>query len=168
MLCKLSSSLVQQTSNWNCTINCGSGIYCHVSCLVVHNSNSEPCQEVSCIFHLPDPITDFCITVHEDNLSAISMAESLKFTPCTKHIAINNYFCSRVQTSFNKSGDIRLKYISSKQQLANILTKPVDDDSFFKLCHMLYGWWYYFSLFPRKCENKRTSCSGIKLIELIF
>jgi hypothetical protein len=46
-------------------------------------------KEVSCIFHLPDPITDFCITVHEDNLSAISMAESLKFTPRTKHIAIN-------------------------------------------------------------------------------
>ncbi len=38
-------------------------------------------KEISCIFLLPDPITDFCITVHEDNLSAISMAESLKFTP---------------------------------------------------------------------------------------
>ena len=98
-------------------------------------------KEVSCIFHLPDPITDFCITVHEDNLSAISMAESLKFTPCTKHIAINyHHFCSRVQTSFNKSGDIKLKYILTKQQLADIFTKPVDDDSFFKLRHMLCGW----------------------------
>ena len=98
-------------------------------------------KEVSCIFLLPDPITDFCIMVHKDNLSAISMAESLKFTPCTKHIAIKyHHFCSRVQTSFNKSGDIKLKYISTKQQLADILTKPVDDNSFFRLHHMLCGW----------------------------
>jgi hypothetical protein len=94
-------------------------------------------KEVSCIILLPDPIANFCITVHEDNLSAISMAESLKFTPCTKHIAIKyHHFCSRVQTSFNKMGNIMLKYISTKQQLADIFTKPVNDDSFFKLCHM--------------------------------
>jgi hypothetical protein len=98
-------------------------------------------KEVSSIFLLPDPITDFCIRVHEDNLSAILMAESLKFTPCTKHIAIKyHHSCSRVLTFFNKSGDIKLKYISTKQQIADILTKPVDDDSFFKLCHMLCGW----------------------------
>jgi hypothetical protein len=31
-------------------------------------------KEVSCMFLLPDPITDFCFTVHEDNHSALSMA----------------------------------------------------------------------------------------------
>ena len=98
-------------------------------------------KEISCIFHLPEPITDFCITVHEDNLSAISIAELLKFTPHTKHIAIKYHpFHSRVQISFNKSGDIRLKYISTKQQLTDILTKLINDDNFFKLCHMLCGW----------------------------
>jgi hypothetical protein len=65
-------------------------------------------KEVSCIFLLLDFITDFCITVHEGNISAISMAESLKFTPCTKHFAIKyHHFCSKVLTSFNKSGDIK-------------------------------------------------------------
>jgi hypothetical protein len=69
-------------------------------------------KEVNCIFYLPDPLTDFCIMVFEDNLSSISMAESLKFTPHTKHIAIKyHHFCNRVQTAFNKSGDIKLKYI---------------------------------------------------------
>jgi hypothetical protein len=98
-------------------------------------------KEISCVFQLPDPITDFCITVHEDNLSAIAMAESLKFTPRTKHIAIKyHHFCSRVKTSFNKDGNIKLKYISTKQQLADIFTKPVDDESFFKLRCMLSGW----------------------------
>ncbi len=98
-------------------------------------------KEVSFIFLLPDSITNFCIMVHEDNLSAILMAESLKFTPCTKHIAIKiHHFHSRVQASFNKMGDTKLKYISTKLQLADIFTKPVDDDSFFKLCHILCGW----------------------------
>ncbi len=97
-------------------------------------------KEISCIFHLPEPITDFCITVHEDNLSAISVAELLKFTHCTKHIVIKyHHFRSRPQTSFNKSEDIRLKYISTKQQLADILTKPINDDNFFKLRHKLCG-----------------------------
>jgi hypothetical protein len=52
-------------------------------------------KEVSCIFLLPDSITNFCITVHEDNLSAISMAESLKFTSPTKHIAIKYHHLQR-------------------------------------------------------------------------
>jgi hypothetical protein len=38
-------------------------------------------KEISCIFHMPNPMTDFCITLHKDNLLAIAMAESLKFTP---------------------------------------------------------------------------------------
>jgi hypothetical protein len=85
-------------------------------------------------FAAPDPITIFCITVHEENLSAISMAKSLKFTPYKKHIAIkHHHFCSRVQTSSNNSSDIKLKYISTTQQLADILTKPVINDVFFKL-----------------------------------
>ena len=97
------------------------------------------------------------------------MAELLKFTPHTKHIAIKyHHFCSRVQTLFNKSGYIRLKYILTKQQLADILTKPIDDDNFFKLHHMLCGWWYYFSLFSRECENSAHSYSGFKLVDFIF
>jgi hypothetical protein len=33
-------------------------------------------KEIQSIFALPNPMTDFCITLHEDNLSAIAMAES--------------------------------------------------------------------------------------------
>ncbi len=98
-------------------------------------------KEIHCICHLPNPMTDFNITFHEDNLSAIAMAESLKFTPRTKHIAIKyHHFRSRVNTSFNKYGDIKLKYISTKKQLADIFTKPLDADSFFSLRKMLSGW----------------------------
>ncbi len=98
-------------------------------------------KEIHCICDLPNPMTDFHITLHEDNLSAIVMAESLKFTPRTKHIAIkHHHFCSRVHTSINKSGDIKIKYISTKKQLADIFTKPLETDSFFTLPKMLSGW----------------------------
>jgi hypothetical protein len=98
-------------------------------------------KEVSCIFDMPNSITDFCITCHEDNLLAIAMAESLKFTPRTKHIAIKYHdFRSRVQTFFNKSGDIKIKYIYSKLQLADIFTKPLENESFCRCRNMLCGW----------------------------
>ena len=46
-------------------------------------------KEINCMFPLYIPNTDFCLTVHEDNNSAIAMTESIKFTPRTKHIAID-------------------------------------------------------------------------------
>ena len=97
-------------------------------------------KEVNCIFPLHVPTPDFCLTVHEDNLSTIKMAESLKFTPRTKHIAIKyHHFRSRVQCSYNPTGDIRIRYLESKKQLADIFTKPLDDTTFFNLRMMLCG-----------------------------
>jgi hypothetical protein len=52
-------------------------------------------KEIHCISDLPNPMTDFNITLYEDNLSAIAMAESLKFTPPTKHIAIKYHHFRR-------------------------------------------------------------------------
>ncbi len=93
----------------------------------------------------------FCITCHEDNLSAIATAESLKFTPRTNHIAIKyHHFWSRVQTSFNKLGDIKIKYILMKLQLADIFTKPLENDSFFRCCNMPCGWWLILILLCSK------------------
>ena len=57
-------------------------------------------KEINCIVPLLNSTTKFCLTVHEDNLSSISMAESLKFTPRTKHIAIKyKHFSSKVKTT---------------------------------------------------------------------
>ena len=97
-------------------------------------------KEINCIFTLHVPTPDFCLTVHEDNLSTIKMAESLKFTPRTKHIAIKyHHFRSRVQCSYNPTGDIKIRYLESKKQLADIFTKPLDDTTFFNLRMMLCG-----------------------------
>ena len=98
-------------------------------------------KEINCVFPLFIPTPDFCLTVHEDNMSAITMAESIKFTPRTKHIAIKyHHFRSRVKCSYNPTGDIRIKYLESKKQLADIFTKPLDDPSFFTLRKILCGY----------------------------
>jgi hypothetical protein len=98
-------------------------------------------KEIHCIISMPNAMTDFCITVHEDNLSAIAMAELLKFMPHIKHIAIKyHHFHSRVNTSFNPSDIIKIKYISTKEQLADILTKPIDACCFLLLRNMLCDW----------------------------
>jgi hypothetical protein len=84
---------------------------CEVPCLAsikedqLHNRLTIPIQnlikEIHCIFELPNPMTDFNITLHEDNLSAITMAELLKFTLRTKHIAIKyHHFRSQVNRKY--------------------------------------------------------------------
>ena len=64
------------------------------------------------------------------------MATSQKFTPRTKHIALKyHHFRSHV-----KRGAIQISYCRTTEQKADLLTKPLADDLFFKLCYMLSGW----------------------------
>ncbi len=126
----------------------------HALCETIRIQNLM--KVIHCIISMPNPMTDFCTTVHEDNLLAVAMAKPLKFTPCTKHIAIKyHHFCSRVNTSSNPSGDIKIKYIFTKKQLADILTKPIDAGCLFLLCNVLCGWQSHInsSLFLKECEN---------------
>jgi len=45
-----------------------------------------------------------------------------------------------VQTTYNPKGSVKIKYIHTKKQIANILTKPVEDVTFFMLRELLCGW----------------------------
>jgi hypothetical protein len=51
----------------------------------------------------------------------------------TKHIAIRYHFLRDHQ----QKGDIEISYINTKDQLADIFTKPLDEQSFTKLRHEL-------------------------------
>ncbi len=83
----------------------------------------------------------FIIKVREDNQSCIAMAKNPKFIPRTKHIAIKYYhFWKHVITQANPDGLISLEYCSTHDQIADIFTKPVWDDIFFKLRKDLLGW----------------------------
>ena len=77
----------------------------------------------------------FC-EVFEDNASAIAVATSPKFTPRTKHIALKYHHFRQHVTN----NSIRIKYIDTHEQIADILTKPLEEKSFQYLRKKLSGW----------------------------
>jgi hypothetical protein len=68
-----------------------------------------------------------------DNESAIRMADNPVEHSRTKHITIRYHFLRDHQ----QWGDIEIAYVSTKEQLADIFTKPLDEKTFTKLRHEL-------------------------------
>jgi hypothetical protein len=68
-----------------------------------------------------------------DNESAIHMEDNPVEHSHTKHIAIWYHFLRDHQ----QKRDIEIAYINTKEQLADIFTKPLDEKSFTKLRHEL-------------------------------
>jgi hypothetical protein len=68
-----------------------------------------------------------------DNESAIRMEDNPVEHSHTKHIAIRYHFLRDHQ----QKGDIEIAYINTKEQLADIFTKPLDEQTFTKLRHEL-------------------------------
>jgi hypothetical protein len=64
-----------------------------------------------------------------DNESAIRMVDNPIEHSRTKHIDIRYHFL----TDFQQRGDIEITYVSTKEQLVDIFTKPLDDKTFSKL-----------------------------------
>jgi hypothetical protein len=68
-----------------------------------------------------------------DNESAIRMADNPVEHSRTKDIAIRYHFLRDHQ----QKGDIEIAYVNTKEQLADIFTKPLDEQTFTKLRHEL-------------------------------
>jgi hypothetical protein len=68
-----------------------------------------------------------------DNESAIRMADNPVEHSRTKHIVIRYHFLRDHQ----QKRDIEIAYINTKEQLADIFTKPLDEQAFNKLRHEL-------------------------------
>ena len=79
--------------------------------------------------------TVFC-KAFEDNLGALELAKSPKMKPRTKHINISyHHFREHVRLR-----TIQLFPISTKDQLADIYTKPLPRDLFIKFRKLIMGW----------------------------
>ena len=92
--------------------------------------------EINVVFEINiDKPVMYC-RVHEDNEACISMVNSPKFTPRTKHIALKyHHFRSYVD-----KGLIRLSHIGTTEQTADIFTKPLELSTFEHLRKKLSGW----------------------------
>ena len=96
-----------------------------------------------------DPSTSkvYC-RVFEDSSGALEMAKVHKFRPCTKHINVKyHHFRDHVS-----KGDVKLYPIRTTEQPADMLTKPLPQESFVKHRRKLMGWWYKLEYSERECQ----------------
>ena len=74
--------------------------------------------------------------VWEDNEGCVSLATQQKFSPRTKHIAVKyHHFREKVN-----NGTVSIHSIDTKEQTADIFTKPLDESLFKYLRKKLSGW----------------------------
>jgi hypothetical protein len=77
--------------------------------------------------------------IFEDNKGCVDLASAPKLCPRTKHIALKyRHFRTHVA-----NGLIRIQWIGSKNQLADIFTKPLAAPLFLYLHFHLLGWLLY-------------------------
>jgi hypothetical protein len=75
-------------------------------------------------------------TVFEDNKGCVELANAPKMRPRTRHIALKyHHFRSHVE-----KGHIKISWIDTKNQLADIFTKLLSNASFLPLQKALLGW----------------------------
>jgi hypothetical protein len=93
-------------------------------------------NEINEIFPVHKLTPQIHCKVWEDNNGALSLAQNQKFSPRTKHISIKyHHFREHV----NK-GTISIHPIDTKEQTADIFTKPLDESLFVHLRKKLMGW----------------------------
>ena len=97
---------------------------------------TELMKEIAELFGILTSKPVFKCTVWEDNNSCITVATAPKFTPRTKHTAIKYHHFR----SFVSNGSIVINPIDTSEQLADILTKPLQAKSFCYLRDKLQGW----------------------------
>ncbi|GLJ44982.1 hypothetical protein SUGI_0946890 [Cryptomeria japonica] len=71
-------------------------------------------------------IYDESIAIYRDNSSVINISKNLVLHSKTKHISIKFHF---PREKVNEK-EVRLEYVSTKEQIADIFTKPFPKDTF--------------------------------------
>ena len=74
----------------------------------------------------------------EDITSCITIAEGERFSPRTKHIALKYHWFRSFLSGPNKL--LEIEYVNTKEQIADILTKPIDKELFESLRKKSNGW----------------------------
>ena len=78
----------------------------------------------------------FNCKVYIDNTVCISIADSDKFTPRTKHIALKYHWFKE----YAKKRVFDIVHVSTHEQLADYFTKPLDQVTFLKFRKLVNGY----------------------------
>ena len=90
-------------------------------------------KEISPIVNLPQLQPKIKSKVFEDNEGALKIAKAPSLTPRSKHFSLElHHFRSYVE-----SGDVTVEPIDTREQRADILTKPISESLFLYLCKLL-------------------------------
>ena len=93
-------------------------------------------QELAKVLRVSSKVPKTHSSVFEDNNGALELAREPKYRPRTKHIAIKyHHFREHV-----KNKTIKVLAIDTKEQIADIFTKPLKKASFEYLRYKLMGW----------------------------
>jgi hypothetical protein len=95
-----------------------------------------------------------------DNQSAIHMSHNPVFHACTKHIAIDYHFIREKVIA----GDLRLRYLPTAQQIADVFTKPLSKVSFSSFRHKLGVHPLSLPTLRGGVKNQNNSTSSLALI----
>ena len=93
-------------------------------------------EELESLVPFYNPTPKIRCKMFEDNRSCIIVTESARLTPRTKHITIKYHHFR----SFVKSGAVKIYPIGTKEQVADIFTKPLDEGTFKYLCNLFLRW----------------------------
>ncbi|KAL7464856.1 hypothetical protein ACHAXS_005184 [Conticribra weissflogii] len=93
-------------------------------------------KEICDVLPIENSSPKFFCQVWEDNRSCIKVAESPKFTHRTKHISLKYHHFRQ----FVANGTIKINPIDTREQVADIFTKPLDEKQFTYLRKKLCGW----------------------------
>lgn len=96
---------------------------------------SEACWLKNLLIELNVNSKNFVISIYEDNQSAIRISKSCEQPKRLKHINVKYHF---VQEKV-KDGTVLIIYISSNEQVADLLTKPLGKILFKKFRDIMFG-----------------------------
>ena len=93
-------------------------------------------DEINDIYGIVESKPEIKCTLFEDNNGAIELAKTHKYRPRTKHIALKyHHFREHV-----KNGLVEILAIDTHDQIADIFTKALDEQTFVYLRNKLNGW----------------------------
>ena len=93
-------------------------------------------KELQGVFHFESSVTCIALTVFEDNMGTLTLANVPELTPQSKHIAIPYHLFRE----FIRKKEVEVVHVEMENQLADILTKGLVQVKFESLQEKLMGW----------------------------